>query len=153
MPGTWNILSICSNYYFPCFMSKKKTQTKTPDCTFEHPFCVFLPCFFSGSAPNYWGLEVEIGPSHIKKGFWEKAHKPCLLKQPAGLLSAQGYLLPHLLLHLSPPALGSGSEPSPLLSNPQMPPLTLRQRLLSTICAVRYSGSQLHVATENLKCS
>lgn len=57
----------------------------------------------------------------------------------------------HMLLHLLSLALWCGSEPSPLLSDPQTP-LTLRHRLFSTICAVQYAGSKPQVATENFNC-
>lgn len=43
-----------------------------------------------------WGLEIEIKPSCIEKGFWKQACQQCFKEQPEGTLSAPRHL--HLLL-------------------------------------------------------
>lgn len=57
-----------------------------------------------------WGLEIEIKPSCIKKGFWKQARKQCFKEQPEGTLSAPWRL--HLLFTLLSHTQWCGLNPS-----------------------------------------
>ena len=68
MPGTRNN-AVCSNYYFLCLTCKKKSA-RLNALFFFFFFAVFALLFLwlSLFLTNHRGLEVEIGPSYIKKG-------------------------------------------------------------------------------------